>query len=283
MGTTMANTANTGSTTIHSIASETGFCHETVTAGGREWMRGYLSVDDGGQGIYRNEATEMIYYTKRAALRVAMKLRGWRIPESDDFEALNDGGFRDIGLKESGSADITEGEPEWFGKNTPYLMGLTAVMFVEFGRHVRTFGVSGDDIAPVKLIREAVPMHTYSTPLVSGVIWDYGNFAGSWWSSKSYKYDEMHGKVSGIVKESLEKARRNYPDCECAMYIKISAPWARQSCMMVEYRVPREVYRSMKDALEPTAVCLDDDIGPCEVENDIYNGRKGGYFVRVPG
>lgn len=256
---------------------------ETVTVGGREWMKGYLSVDDGGEGIYHNERTGLVYYTKRAALRVARGLRGWRIPESDDFRVLNDGGLLKIGLRDSGSADIVDGSLQWFGKETPYLMGLTEVMFRNFGDRIATFNVKSNDIAPVKLIREEVPVQTYSTPLVSGMIEDYGNFAGAWWSEKSYKYNEMHGRVERIIKDALEKAKRDYPDCVCAMYVRISEPWARQSCMMVKYRLPMEAYRSLRKALEPTAVCLDDYVEPWEVGDDIYDGRKSGYISRVPG
>lgn len=254
--------------------------YPAVKVGDTEWMSGYLDIDDGGPGIYGKDG--MLYYTLPAALRVAKSLPGWRLPEGSDFDAIGNGDFRKIGLKDTGMADIEEkgGKyvPSWFGDETPYLMGTSSVFFRSFGSGATCR--TGGHAAPVKLIKEAVPAHTYHTPLVKGEIWDFGNFNGSYWDEDHYKYGEMHRKVQKIVNDWTKKMKAEYPDVAEVVYARISEPWARQSCMLVDYVAPEAELEGLKKALEGTAVKLKDHRGPWEITDDIYGGPEVGYYTR---
>lgn len=254
--------------------------YPTVKVGDTEWMSGYLDIDDGGPGIYKKDG--MLYYMLPAALRVAKSLPGWRLPGGSDFDVIKNGDFRKIGLKDTGMADIKETDgkyvPSWFGLTTPYLMGTSSVFFRSFDSGATCS--TGGHAAPVKLIKEAVPAHTYHTPLVKGKIWDYGNFNGSYWSEDHYKYNEMHRRVQNIVNDWTKKMKAKYPDVAEVVYARISEPWARQSCMLVDYVTPEAELDGLKKVLEGTAVNLDDYSGPLEITDDIYGGPTVGYYTR---
>lgn len=63
------------------------FSPATVQIGGKTWMVENLSVDDGGDGIYLDEATGEYYYTYDAAQRIADATPGWHLPKDEEWKA----------------------------------------------------------------------------------------------------------------------------------------------------------------------------------------------------
>lgn len=248
----------------------------TVDVDGAEWMKDYLDVDDGGPGIYHQEKTGTLCYTIQAALRIAKNLPGWRLPNEEEIEALP---LKTLDFKNTGAVKLDGSNPRSFGDDTPYLMGTKHVFFPSFRSWWASFN-NANRAAPVKLIKDSVPTHTYQTPLAEGTINDDGNFNGSYWSERHYKYDEMHHKVKSIVEDWTQRMKKKYPDVADIIYTRISEPWARQSCMLVEYRTPLAEVNNLLEALRPTAVRIHNYRGPDEVKDDIYGGPEVGYYTK---
>lgn len=264
----------------HSLHETKGsFNPPTVNINGDDWMQDYLAIDDGGPGIYRQEKTGTLCYTIQAALRVAKNLPGWRLPNEEEIEALP---LNDVNLKNTGAVDLDRSRPSSFGDDTPYLMGTKHVFFPSFGSSWASFN-NANHAAPVKLIKGSVPTHTYQTPLARGTINDDGNFNGSYWSERHYKYDEMHRRVKSIVEDWTQRMKKKYPDVADVIYTKISEPRGRQSCMLVEYRTPLAEAKNLLEALRPTAVSIRNYLGPYEIKDIIYGGPEVGYYTRETG
>lgn len=270
----MQNMVFSSSRSLHETKGS--FNPPTVNVNGAEWMKDYIAIDDGGPGIYRNEKTGTLCYTIQAALRIAKSLSGWRLPNEEEIEALP---LKGIDLKNTGAVDLDRSRPISFGDNTPYLMGTKHVFFPSFGSSWASFN-NANRAAPVKLIKDSVPTHTYQTPLARGTINDDGNFNGSYWSERHYKYDEMHRRVKSIVEDWTQRMKKKYPDVADVIYTKIDEPGGRQSCMLVEYRTPLAEVNNLLEALRPTAVSIRNYLGPYEVKDIIYGGPKVGYYTR---
>lgn len=270
----MQNKVFSSSRSLHENTGS--FNPPTVNINGVDWMQDYLAIDDGGLGIYRNEKTGTLCYTIQAALRVAKNLSGWRLPNEEEIEALP---LKDLNLKNTGAVELDRTRPISFDDDTPYLMGTKHVFFPSFGSSWASFN-NANHAAPVKLIKDSVPTHTYQTPLARGTINDDGNFNGSYWSERHYKYNEMYRRVKSIVEDWTQRMKKKYPDVADVIYTKISEPWGRQSCMMVEYRTPLAEVNNLLEALRPTAVSIRNYLGPYEVKDIIYEGPEVGYYTR---
>ena len=67
------------------VGSATDF--KTVKIGGAEWMAENLAIDDGGDGIFKNEENGEYYYTWDAAMRIAKAIPGWHLPSAEEWNA----------------------------------------------------------------------------------------------------------------------------------------------------------------------------------------------------
>lgn len=56
-----------------------------VTVGGMTWMAENLILTDDGEGIYRDDGLQEVYYTYDAAERIAGKIPGWHLPRMDEW------------------------------------------------------------------------------------------------------------------------------------------------------------------------------------------------------
>lgn len=270
----MQNKVFSSSRSLHENTGS--FNPPTVNINGVDWMQDYLAIDDGGSGIYRNEKTGTLCYTIQAALRIAKNLPGWRMPNEEEIEALP---LKTLDFKNTGAIDLDRSRPISFGDDTPYLMGTKHVFFPSFRSWWASFS-NNNHAAPVKLIKDSVPTHTYQTPLAEGTICDDGNFAGTYWRERHYKYNEMHRRVKSIIEDWTQRMKKKFPDVADVIYTRISEPGGRQSCMFVEYRTPLAEANNLLEALRPTAVSIKNYLGPYEVKDDIYAGPEVGYYTR---
>lgn len=56
-----------------------------VVIGGITWMAENLILTDDGEGIYRDDGLQEVYYTYDAAERIAGKIPGWHLPRMDEW------------------------------------------------------------------------------------------------------------------------------------------------------------------------------------------------------
>lgn len=59
-----------------------------IKIGNQLWSSKNLSVDDGGDGIYRNEYNGEVMYSYDAAIRIVNQLPGWHLPSMDEWKDL---------------------------------------------------------------------------------------------------------------------------------------------------------------------------------------------------
>lgn len=59
---------------------------QTINAGSKVWTSENLNIDDGGDGIYHEDGNT--FYTYDAAMRMCSKLKNWRLPTLDEWQAL---------------------------------------------------------------------------------------------------------------------------------------------------------------------------------------------------
>lgn len=64
---------------------------QTINAGSKVWTSENLNIDDGGDGIYHEDGNT--FYTYDAAMRICSKLKNWRLPTLNEWQAL----IRDFG------------------------------------------------------------------------------------------------------------------------------------------------------------------------------------------
>lgn len=64
---------------------------QTINIGSKVWTSENLNIDDGGDGIYRVDGNT--FYTYEAAQRICSKLKNWRLPTLNEWQAL----IRDFG------------------------------------------------------------------------------------------------------------------------------------------------------------------------------------------
>lgn len=63
------------------------FKPRTVTIGDATWMAENLAIDDGGDGIFKNEENGEYYYTWDAAMRIAKAIPGWHLPSAVEWRS----------------------------------------------------------------------------------------------------------------------------------------------------------------------------------------------------
>lgn len=107
------------------------FNPKTVTIGGKTWMAENLNVNDREGGIVRARNGQL-YYTRDAALRIAEKLKGWRVPTYDDLKALESAAGE--GEVAADALKATSGWPDGEGGSDKFGFGA-----LPFGMYARQY------------------------------------------------------------------------------------------------------------------------------------------------
>lgn len=76
------------STAFERQRSISDFHPREVAIGRMAWMAENLVLADDGEGIYRDDGNQEAYYTYDAAVRIAGKIPGWRLPNKDEWDSM---------------------------------------------------------------------------------------------------------------------------------------------------------------------------------------------------